>query len=98
MDEMKSSQQKSLSESVRLPAQMTSTIGRAREIDELVALLRREDARLVTLTGPGGVGKTRLGLEAARILKDDFPDGVYFVSLAPLRDSAQILQAIARAV
>lgn len=83
---------------MRLPAQMTSTIGRSEEIGELVALLRRRDTRLVTLTGPGGVGKTRLALEVARALKHEFSDGVYFVSLAPLRDPAQVVQAVALAL
>lgn len=82
----------------RLPAQMTATIGRAEEIAALVALLCQEETRLLTLTGPGGVGKTRLGLEVARAMREEFPDGVFFVSLAPLREQGQVLLAIAQAV
>ncbi len=81
-----------------LPALMTTTIGRACEIAMLAALLRLEEIRLVTLTGPGGVGKTRLGLEVARELREAFTDGVFFVSLAPLHEQGQVLLAIAQAV
>ena len=81
-----------------LPALMTTTIGRTREITALVDLLRREETRLVTLTGPGGVGKTRLSLEVVRELHAAFTDGVFFVSLAPLRERGQVLLAIAQAV
>ncbi len=81
-----------------LPALLTSTIGRAREIAALVDLLCQPETRLVTLTGPGGVGKTRLSLEVARELQAFFADGVFFVSLAPLREPGQVLLAIAQAV
>lgn len=83
---------------VHLPALMTTTVGRASEIAELVELLCQQGTRLVTLTGPGGVGKTRLGVEVARELCTAFPNGVFFVSLAPLREQGQILLAIAQAV
>ncbi len=79
-----------------LPLALTSFLGRETELDEVTALLRR--ARLVTLTGPGGVGKTRLALRAAAGALDEFPDGLSFVDLAPLRDPAQIPAAIAQAL
>lgn len=82
----------------RLPATTTRFFGRASEIGELVALLREPDARLVTLTGSGGIGKTRLALAVAHELAADFPDGVWFVGLADVRDPALVLQAIAGAL
>ncbi|NLX09982.1 MAG: AAA family ATPase [Chloroflexi bacterium] len=63
---------------------LTPFIGRAQEIDEVVDLLRDPACRLLTLVGPGGIGKTRLALEVASRLHDQFPDGIYFVPLAPL--------------
>jgi predicted ATPase len=79
-----------------LPAPPTPLIGREREIEELVEELRGP-ARLVTLTGPGGTGKTRLALAAAEALVDDFADGAHFVDLSPLRDPATVAPAIAQA-
>jgi class 3 adenylate cyclase len=79
-----------------LPAQPTLLIGREREIVEVTALLRRDDVRLLTLTGPGGTGKTRLALQAAAELLDDFAHGVYFVNLAPIRDPDLVATAIAQ--
>ena len=67
-----------------LPVQPTPFLGRDRELTEVVGLLRREDVRLLTLTGPGGSGKTRLGLQAAAELVEDYLDGVWFVGLAAL--------------
>lgn len=98
MDGTTAARQQAVCAQARLPAQMTATLGREQELAALVALLHQEDARLVTLTGPGGVGKTRLGLEAARAVQEHFADGVFFVSLAPLRDQGQVLLAVAQAL
>jgi predicted ATPase/class 3 adenylate cyclase len=78
-----------------LPAQPTALIGREREVGAACTLLRRADARLVTLTGPGGIGKTRLGLQVAAELVEDFMHGVYFVDLAPIGDPHLVTGAIA---
>ena len=67
-----------------------------RELAELVALLKRDDVRLVTLTGTGGSGKTRLSLQAAADLSEHFRDGVFFVALAPISDAQLVLPAIAQ--
>jgi class 3 adenylate cyclase len=79
-----------------LPIQPTSLIGREKEVAALLNLLRRGEVRLLTLTGPGGTGKTRLGLQVAAELIDIFPDGVYFVNLAPLSDPALVLPTLAQ--
>ncbi len=80
-----------------LPLYLTPFVGREREQDELQALLARPDCRLVTLLGPGGVGKTRLAIETARRL-EDFADGVAFVSLAPVAEPESIVPAIGDAL
>ncbi|MBL8062438.1 MAG: helix-turn-helix domain-containing protein, partial [Anaerolineales bacterium] len=77
-----------------LPASINSFIGRDREIAEICEYLRSKDTRLVTLIGPPGIGKTRLSIETARHQLADFPDGVFFISLAPLEDPALIPTAI----
>src|SRR5688500_6241340 len=65
-----------------LPAFLTTLVGRERDLAALVARYHRPGVRLLTLTGPGGVGKTRLAVAAAVVLLAEFPDGVWFVPLA----------------
>ena len=76
-----------------LPQQLTSFIGREQEFVEIKELLRT--ARLLTLLGMGGLGKTRLSLQVAADVLDDYPDGVWFVELAPLADERLVPQAVA---
>jgi predicted ATPase len=83
---------------VNLPAQRTSFVGRARERVALKELLGQPGVSLVTLTGPGGIGKTRLALEVAREVADDFAGGVHFVPLAPVGDPEAIATAISQAL
>lgn len=77
-----------------LPRSLTPFQGRAAELAQVTALLRNPDYPLVTLVGEGGVGKTRLALEIARQLLDDFPDGVWFVPLADVEPSATVEQTM----
>ena len=79
-----------------LPVPLTSFIGREREIARVSALLRDNATRLVTLSGPGGVGKTRLALRVAATLQDSFADGVVFVPLAPIADPDLVCPTIAQ--
>jgi predicted ATPase len=81
-----------------LPAPLTPLVGREQEVAAVCALLRHPEVRLVTLTGTGGVGKTRLGLEVGTNLLDDFADGVCFVPLAPMSDADLVIPTIAQAL
>jgi predicted ATPase len=81
-----------------LPTQTVPLIGREVELAQLGALLSDPNVRLVTVLGPGGIGKTRLALEAAATQLEDFAQGAYFVSLAPLRDAGHIVPTVAQAI
>ena len=81
-----------------LPASPNRTIGREREVESIAERLRAGSVRLLTLTGPGGVGKTRLALEAARVVEADFADGARFVSLAAIERSQHVPAAIVSAL
>ena len=81
-----------------LPIQPTPLLGREREVAEISALPRRTDVRLVTLTGPGGTGKTRLALQSAAELIDEFEDGVFFVALTSISDPELVTSTVAGAL
>ena len=81
-----------------MPQQPTPFIGRARERSEVLDLIMRDDVRLVTLSGPGGIGKTRLAFEVARLAGESFPDGVAHVDLWPVQDPERTAGAIAAAL
>lgn len=81
-----------------LPAQPTPFIGRREELAEIGALLEEANCRLLTLAGPGGIGKTRLAIQAAILLWESFPDGVYFTPLQPVSSIDFLVSAIAEAV
>jgi predicted ATPase/class 3 adenylate cyclase len=78
-----------------LPVQPNALVGREQELEEVKGLLRRDDVRLLTLTGTGGTGKTRLALQVAADLVEEFPDGVFFVSLASISDPDLVVSTIA---
>lgn len=81
-----------------LPVRATPFIGRARELQELASLLGDSALRLLTIMGPGGIGKTSLALQAARKMQAVFPDGVFFVPLAPISAPEEIVFAIAQSI
>jgi predicted ATPase/DNA-binding CsgD family transcriptional regulator len=85
-------------EASAFPSSATPLVGREREVMNVGELLRQPTIRLVTLTGPGGVGKTRLAMRVAEAVGEDFPDGLWFVPLASISDPALVLSAIARAL
>ena len=82
----------------QLPVYLTPFVGREREIAQTVDLIHRSDVRLLTLTGPGGIGKTRLALRLAADLKPEFASGIYFVRLSTVTDPDMVLPTIARAI
>lgn len=84
--------------SAELPVPLSTLIGRERDIADATKLLLRPEVRIVTLTGPGGVGKTRISLEVARNARGQFSDGVFLVSLAPLTGPELVLAAVTRAL
>jgi predicted ATPase/class 3 adenylate cyclase len=81
-----------------LPVPATAFLGRESELAEVLSVLSSDDTRPLTLTGPGGTGKTRLALQAASEASDSFPDGIWWVPLAPLRDPKLVLETAAQVV
>ena len=81
-----------------LPTVLTPLLGRSKELAAIQAALLGGDVRLLTLTGPGGIGKTRLAIEAARRIESSWPDGVYFISLGELKDASLVAPELAKAV
>src|SRR5262249_54047538 len=79
-----------------LPLQPTPFLGREKVVDAIGQLLLRDSSRLVTLTGPGGIGKPRLALQVAAELAEHFPDGTWFVSLAPISDPDLVIPTISQ--
>lgn len=82
--------------SATLPNPLTHLIGREHDVEAVAALISSDETRLVTLTGPGGVGKTRLAIEAARRIDQELTDGVTFIPLAPANDAAAAASVIAQ--
>ena len=82
----------------RVPAPLTRLLGRESELAICLAMVRNPDLRLLTLVGPGGIGKTRLATEVATLVQDDFPGGVYVVSLSAVDDPDMVPAMIASAI
>ena len=82
----------------RLPLVPTPLLGRSHELEAVNAVLEGSDVRLLTLTGPGGIGKTRLALEVARRIQPSFPGGVFFVSLGEVKDASLVAPEIAKVI
>jgi hypothetical protein len=82
----------------RLPLPLTALIGREHEVAALVALVRREEMRLLILSGPGDVGKTRLALEVTAAVAESFPDGIWFVGLGAITDPELVASTVAEAL
>lgn len=78
-----------------LPVQTTPFVGRKRELEDLTALLAQDEHSLITLVGPGGIGKTRLAIQVGEQARERFPDGVVFIPLAPLNSERSLLPALA---
>jgi predicted ATPase len=87
-----------LPQAAPLPVPPTPFLGRESEVEDIAAFLARDDVRLLTLVGPGGIGKTRLAIEAARRVEPEFPGGAYFVALAGLREPQLVGESIAAAL
>src|SRR5690349_6030243 len=83
---------------IALPRLLAPLYGREQDVFAIARRLRQDDLRLLTLTGPGGVGKTRLAILTADSMRDDFPDGIAFAALAGLTADALVLPAVAQAV
>ena len=79
-----------------LPGQLTSFVGREREVHDLCSRLRQPEVRLLTLLGPGGIGKTRLSIQVGGSLRDEYTDGVFMVALSPVRQADSVIDAIAQ--
>ena len=78
-----------------LPVSVTTFVGRERELSDVAELLRRDDTLLLSLTGPGGIGKTRLALRVAETVAERYPDGVRWINLASVRDAALVVPSVA---
>jgi transcriptional regulator with XRE-family HTH domain len=81
-----------------LPEVPTPLLGRSRELEAITAALSGRGIRLLTLTGPGGIGKTRLAAEAAKQVQESFSGGVYFVSLGEVGDATLVVPEVAKAI